>query len=123
MSILVYMFAVWGGTKTYIIKAVQVIQNKAAKCITKLGWFTPTCSLMLQCNWPSIKQLIFFHTALQVWKVQQFKCPVYISSKYQLSNTRSSLQGTLSVPLVEKSTSIKSFMIRSECLATKHKEY
>ena len=113
MSILVYMVAVWGGTENYIIKAVQVMQNKAARCITKLGWFTPTRSLLLQCNWLSIKQLTFFHTALQVWKVKQYKCPVYINSKYQPSNTRSSTQGTLLVPVVEKSTSSKSFMIRS----------
>ena len=94
-------------------QAVQVMQNKAARCITKLGWFTPTRSLLLQCNWLSIKQLTFFHTALQVWKVKQYKCPVYINSKYQPSNTRSSTQGTLLVPVVEKSTSSKSFMIRS----------
>ena len=113
MSILVYMVAVSGGTENYIIKAVQVMQNKEARCITKLGWFTPTRSLLLQCNWLSIKQLTFFHTALQVWKVKQYKCPVYINSKYQPSNTRSSTQGTLLVPVVEKSTSSKSFMIRS----------
>ena len=50
---------------------------------------------------------------LQVWKVKESKSPVYIYSNYQLSNTRSSSQGTLLVPAVEKSTSSKSFMIRS----------
>ena len=82
MAIIVYMVAVWGGTEAYIIKAVQLMQNRAARSITKLGWFTPIKTLLDQCNWLSIKQLIFYHTALQVWKVQMSECPVYIKSKF-----------------------------------------
>jgi hypothetical protein len=29
MSIIIYMVSVWGGTEDYIVKAVQVMQNKA----------------------------------------------------------------------------------------------
>ena len=85
----------------------------AARCITKLGWFTPTKKLLTQCNWLSIKQLIFYHTALQVWKVKVSEQPVYIHNMFQPSSTRSSSQGTLLVPAVEKSTSTKSFIVRS----------
>ena len=46
MSIIVYMIPVWGGTDGFIVRAVQVIQNRAARCITKLGWFTPTEKLL-----------------------------------------------------------------------------
>ena len=35
MSIITYMVAVWGGTEEYVIRAVQVMQNKAARCVTK----------------------------------------------------------------------------------------
>ena len=107
------MVAVWGGTETCIIKAVQLMQNRAARSITKLGWFTPIKTLLDQCNWLSINQLIFYHTAIQVWKVKASECPVYINSKYNPSSTRSSIQGTLLVPVVEKSTSSKSFIVRS----------
>ena len=113
MSIIIYMISVWGGTEDYVVKAVQVMQNKAARCVTKLGWFTPTGRLLLQCNWLSINQLIFFHTALQIWRVSKTKCPVYIDTKLQLSNTRSSAQGNLRVPVVERSVSSKSFMVKS----------
>ena len=113
MSMIVYMVAVWGGTEAYIIKAVQLMQNRAARTITKLGWFTPIKTLLEQCNWLSIKQLIFYHTALQVWKVKASECPVYINNKFKPSNTRSSNQGTLLVPAVEKATSSKSFIVRS----------
>ena len=111
--IILYMVAVWGGTVAYIIKLVQLIQNRAARSITKLGWFTPIKTLLDQCNWLSVKQLIFYHTALQVWKVKVSEYPVYIKSKLIPSNTRSSTQGTLLVPSVEKSTSSKSFIVRS----------
>ena len=67
MSIIVYVIAVWGGTEGFIIKAVQVMQNRAARCITKLGWFTPTKKLLTQCNWLRINKLFFYHTALQVY--------------------------------------------------------
>ena len=67
MSVIVYMVAIWGGTEKYVIRAVQVMQNRAARCITKLGWYTPTKTLLETCNWLSINQLVFYHTALQVW--------------------------------------------------------
>ena len=113
MSIIIYMVSVWGGTEGYIIKAVQVMQNKAARCVTKQSWFTPTKILLLQCNWLSIKQLVYFHTALQVWRVKASKCPVYIDTNLKLTNTRSAAQGNLRVPVVEKSLSSNSFMVRS----------
>ena len=35
LSILSYMIVVWGGTEDFVIKAVQIMQNKAARCVTK----------------------------------------------------------------------------------------
>ena len=113
MSILTYMVAVWGGTEEYIIKAVQVMQNKAARSVTKLSWYTPTRILLQQCNWLSVRQLIFFHTALLVWRVKNTKHPVYINSKFQPSRTRTADQGNFMIPVVEFSLSRKSFMVRS----------
>ena len=113
LSIITYMVAVWGGTESYVIRAVQVMQNKAARTVTKLGCFTPTRKLLLQCNWLSIRQLIFFHTALQVWRVLAAKCPVHIYSNMKLSATRSAAQGNLRVPPVESHLAGKSFMVRS----------
>ena len=113
LSVITYMVAAWGGTEDYIIKALQVMQNKAARTVTKLTWYTPTRTLLQQCNWLSVKQLVHYHTALQVWRVMRTKYPVYISSKLQPSVTRSADQGNLKVPAVEYSLSEKSFMVRS----------
>ena len=42
-----------------------------------------------------------------------YKSPVYIYNQFRPPNTRSATQGTLLVPAVEKSTSRKSFIVRS----------
>jgi hypothetical protein len=103
------------ATIFWLIEAIQIMQNKAARCVTKQSWFTSTKRLLLQCNWlsMSIKQLIFFHTALQVWRVNTSRCPVHIYTKLQMSKTRSSAQGNLRVPAAEKLVASKSFMVRS----------
>ena len=69
-STLTYMIAIWGGTDKYVIWALQVMQNKAARCVTRLHWFTSTKKLLLQCNWLSVRQLSTYHTALQVYKTK-----------------------------------------------------
>ena len=113
LPIITYMISVWGGTERYIVKMVQVMQNKAARCVTKQSWFTPTRTLLKQCNWLSIEQLIVFHTALQVWSIRSNRCPAYIDSRFQLSRTRSSAQGNLEVPAAQTSIATKSFMVRA----------
>ena len=50
MSTIVYKVVVWGGTEKYLVKAVQVMQNRVARCINKFGWLTPTKTLIDQCH-------------------------------------------------------------------------
>ena len=80
MSTMVYMMPVWGGTEEYIIKAAQVIQNRAARLVTKLSWYTPQRILLKQTNWLSIRQLIAYHTILQLWRAKKNMEPKYIFS-------------------------------------------
>ena len=112
MSIITYMIVVWGGTEKFIVRVVQVMQNKAARCVTKQGWYTPTRTLLLQCNWLSIEQLIVFHTALQVWRIKTNKGPHYLHGSFQPARTRSAAQGNLDIPVVQTSVASKSFMVR-----------
>ena len=61
------------------MKALKVLQNRAARQVTKLSWFTPSRRLLVQCNWLSIKQLIFYHSALTVFRSVSTKQPLYLS--------------------------------------------
>ena len=56
MSKLVYMIPLWGGCEKFLTKSLQVVQNKAARTITKMGIYTPVKTLLKQCGWISINQ-------------------------------------------------------------------
>ena len=75
MPTLSYIIEVYGSCSEYLLNALQVQQNKAAKYITKLPYRTPTEVLLLQCNWMSVRQLskycslILLHRIMMVAKV------------------------------------------------------
>ena len=81
MSSLIYLIQVWGGTSDYLLKFLQVIQNRAARLVTRLGWYTPTQTLLTQCGWLSIKQLVIFHSLTLVYKIKSDRKPVYLYDK------------------------------------------
>ena len=80
MSKLVYLMPLWGGCDKFLIKALQIVQNKAARTVTKLGIFTPVRTLLKQCGWLSVNQLVFFHTVVLLFKTLQNKSPEYLLS-------------------------------------------
>ena len=80
-SKLIYLMPLWGGCELYLISSLQTIQNKAARAVTKLGWYTTTEELLKQCGWLSVNQLIVYHTLILVYKVISNKSPVYLHNK------------------------------------------
>ena len=78
MSSLAYLLPLWGGCEGYLIKTLQVLQNRAARQVTKLSWYTPVRKLLSQCNWLSIRQLIFYHSSLTVYRTTKTGVPVYL---------------------------------------------
>ena len=81
MSKLIYLIALWGGCETYLLKSLQIIQNKAARAVTKVSWDTPIKTLLLQCNWMSVNQLVFYHSVVTLHKVIQTEYPKYFHNK------------------------------------------
>ena len=116
ISILTYMISVWGSSESYVLKAIQVIQNKAARHVTKLTWYTPTRQLLKQCNWLSVKQLYIMHTVVQVWKVRKYARPYFINSRLNLTVTRSRLDGNLAIPGFSTTLGRKSFLVQAPTL-------
>ena len=84
ISVLSYLIPLWGASEGYLTKALQVVQNKAARCVTKVTWFTATRQLLLQCGWMSIRQLVFYHTVLTMRKILKSGRPLFL--KNRLSN-------------------------------------
>ena len=84
MSKLVYLIPLWGGCESYLIRALQIVQNKAARCVTRRGKYTSTRNLLTECGWLSVNQLVFFHTVLLLFKVRKNKKPkCYLKWWYQ----------------------------------------
>jgi hypothetical protein len=75
LSKLSYLIALWGGCNLYLLKSLQILQNTAARIVTKLDWKSPTKVLLLQCGWLSVHQLVIYHSVVMVFKVIQTKQP------------------------------------------------
>ena len=81
MSNLTYLICWWSGCEDYLMNSLQVIQNKAARMVTKCGKRTPIKSLLSQCGWLSVKQLSVYHSLILVYKVLATQSPQYLYMK------------------------------------------
>ena len=81
MSKLIYLIPLWGGCEDYLVRALQVVQNKAARAITKLNIFTPTRVLLKTCQWMSVRQLVIYHSLVLLQKTLEMKLPAYLDSR------------------------------------------
>ena len=78
ISKLCYLIELWGGCEGYLLSALQVLQNKAARAVTRKFWFTPTRLLLAECKWMSVRQLVFYHSALSTHKIVTSDRPLYL---------------------------------------------
>ena len=96
MTKLTYLIQVWGGCDSYLLKSLQIVQNKVARVVTRKSWSTPVKVLLSECGWLSVTQLATFHTVLLVFKVLQTGSPAALagmfSTEYECA-TRQASQG------------------------------
>ena len=115
-SNLVYMISVWGGAEKFVIRIIQVIQNRVARYVTGHGLYTSTQILLRQCNWLCVKQLSVYHSTLQVYKIVASKEPKYLSQRLNRCfpyNTRASAHEGIRIVQDEKyNVRSQSFMVR-----------
>ena len=62
LSKLIFQISLWGGAEEYLLQALQIIQNKAARFVAQRNRYTPVSELLRQCGWLSVRQLAFFHS-------------------------------------------------------------
>ena len=86
MSRIIYLIPLWAGCEKYLINALQIIQNKTARVVTKRGKMTSISSLLKECGWLSISQLGMYHSLILVYKILQCQTPQYLYDK--LSGTQ-----------------------------------
>ena len=81
MSKMIFQISLWGGAEDYLLKSLQLVQNKAARSVTKRGRFTPVAELLKECGWLSVKQLVHYHSIIQIHKTLTTTYPQYIFKK------------------------------------------
>ena len=81
LSKLIYLIPLWAGADKYLLNSLQLIQNKAARLVTKCGQETPIRMLLRQCGWLSVAQMGMYHSLVSTFKIKQSKCPLYLYSK------------------------------------------
>ena len=81
MSKLIYLMPLWSGCEDYLVKSLQVAQNKAARTVARLNIFTPTKTLMKACGWMSVRQLLAYHSLVLLHKTMASQTPVYLYQK------------------------------------------
>ena len=94
MSKLCYLIQLWGGSDGQLLRTLQVLQNRAARIVTGLGWFTPKRKLLKLCRWLSIKQLVFYHSVVLAHKIATTGSPLYIAAKMSTDHPRRTRQAT-----------------------------
>ena len=92
MSRLIYLIELWGGTSEYLLGSLQKAQNRAARVVTKLDWYTPAAELLKQCGWLSVHQLVVYHSVVMVYKVIQNESPKYLYSMFSTQYNRKTKQ-------------------------------
>lgn len=99
MSKMVYLITLWGGAQQYLLKALQVQQNTAARTVCGFcshGWSKK--KLLNRVGWLSVRQLIYYHTVIQAHKTIKTGKPRplfdSISTKHP-RNTRSAAIGQI----------------------------
>ena len=86
ISKLCYLIQLWGGSAYYLLNALQILQNRAARAVTRKSWFTPVRRLLADCKWLSVKQLVFFHSVLTTHKIVTTGAPLYLHNVMSTSH-------------------------------------
>ena len=81
MSYLTYLIPLYGGCPEYLLSALQILQNRAARLATKSSWYTASAQMLQQLGWLSVRQMIVFHSLVLVFKTRMNQKPAYLYSQ------------------------------------------
>ena len=76
-----YLIQLWGGCEGYLLHAIQVQLNRAARIITGKSGYISTRKLMEACGWLSAKQLVVYQSTLMIHKTILTWKPYYLHSR------------------------------------------
>ena len=86
ISRILYMLPLYGGAPDYMLEALQKKQTEAMRIITKRKWevvgkkMISNKELLRQCNYLSVRQMIYFYSVATVHKTLVNETPEYLHS-------------------------------------------
>ena len=83
LSRLAYSVSIWGNTTENMVLKGQRILNQAARLVTGHNKRTNQKTLMKDCNWLDMKELVKYHSCLQFWKTIKWQKPYHLWSRLQ----------------------------------------
>ena len=106
-SKLIYQICLWGGAEDYLLQALQVVQNKAVRFVTRAQKDTSLSSMRNSCGWLNVRQLVFYHSVILIQKtlITGYRRYIYdqLPTKYS-RNTRLASSNALRLALVKRAT-------------------
>ena len=107
-SVLVYCLPLYGGKCKGDMNNLQILQNKAACIVANMPLRSNRARVFEKIGRLSVHQLVFYHTAVLVFKVRQSNQPEYLASLL----TRDSRNGRIMVQQLNLQLARKSFCTR-----------
>ena len=88
ISRLLYLLPMWGGLPKRDMKTLQIIMNKCARMILGLPRKTRTRALMTGCQWLYFRELVEFHSLVQMFKIVNLGTPVNLRKTLIIDNDK-----------------------------------
>ena len=85
-SVLIYCLPLFGGMSVGDMKELQVMQNKVARIVTTMPPRSERSTMYKKLGWLTINQLVFYHTAIQVFKIRSNNEPEHLASILRLDS-------------------------------------
>ena len=98
LSKLSYLMQLWRDCDEYLLSALQTQQNRAARIVSGLSWFTPVRVLLSKCKWLSVRQLVLYQSIILAHKIATTGSPTSLAMKMSTShpyNTRQAGTGSI----------------------------
>ena len=81
LSKLLYLLPMWGGLTNRDAKKVQILLNKCARMVLGVGRRIRTRALMIGCRWLYFRELVDYHSMVQMFKLVNIGTPTNLRNK------------------------------------------
>ena len=92
MSRLSYMMIVWGSCKKELMDGLQVLQNRAARVVTRNDWNLSTKQNLRQLGWLSVHQLLVYQSVVSIHKIRENSEPIALHNMFNWETKQNTRQ-------------------------------